>query len=245
MNWAVQFDHVTRILDGEPRVDDFSWRVPPGRIYGLLGPNGAGKSTVVNMITGLLPASSGTIRVGGFDPVAQAVKVRSLIGLVPQHNALYPDLSARENLRFHGALFMRNMRDVPARVEGILELVELTDRANDRVKIYSGGMQRRLSIGRALMHHPQILLLDEPTLGVDVQGTYRIWDYIKQLREDGITVVVTTNQMDEADYLCDDIVILDHGRLIVQGSPAELKQQAGAQSLGDVFLAHTGRTLRD
>lgn len=243
--WMVELDRVSVLLGGEPRVDGLTWRVPQGRVYGLLGPNGAGKSTVINLITGLLAASRGSIRVGGLDPVRDAAEVRGLIGLVPQSDSVYPDLSARENLRFHGALFMDSVSEIPDRIEKTLEFVELAKRADDPVRTFSGGMRRRLCIGRALMHRPRILLLDEPTLGVDVQGTYRIWDYIKALRGQGITVIVTTNIMGEADYLCDDLVILDHGRLVAQGSPAELKSRAGADSLGDVFLSHTGRGLRD
>lgn len=242
---AVEFDNVTKVLGDQPRVNGLSWQVPAGRICGLLGPNGAGKSTVINMTTGLLSATSGGVRVAGFDPVRQAVAVRRLIGLVPQADSVYPELTARENLHFHGALYMTDMKSVASRIDEILALVELSDRADDRVKTYSGGMRRRLCIGRALMHHPQILLLDEPTLGVDVQGTYRIWDYVKALSGQGITVVLTTNVMAEADYLCDDVIILDHGRRITQGSPAELKAAAGVESLGEVFLQHTGRDLRD
>ena len=242
---AVEFTDVTMVLGGEPRVDSLTWRVPPGRVYGVLGPNGAGKSTVVNLITGLLAATSGSVRVGGLDPVRDAVAVRRLIGLVPQADTVYPELSGRENLRFHGALYVESMREVPGRISEILQLVELTDRADDAVKTYSGGMRRRLCIGRALMHRPRVLLLDEPTLGVDVQGTYRIWDYVKALRDEGTTVIVTTNVMAEADYLCDDVVILDHGRRITSGSPAELTRRSGVESLGEVFVAHTGRNLRD
>lgn len=242
---AVEFHGVSKVLGGHPRIDELDWEVPRGRIHGLLGPNGAGKSTVINLITGLLAPTSGHVQVGGHDPVSDAVAVRRMIGLVPQADSIYPELTARENLAFHGALYMDEMAHVPDRIDEILALVELADRANDRVKTYSGGMRRRLCIGRALMHDPQILLLDEPTLGVDVQGTYRIWDYVRSLRDQGITIVVTTNVMAEADYLCDDVIILDHGRRITQGSPADLKASAGVDSLGEVFLQHTGRNLRD
>lgn len=245
MHATVELRNVVLAYGGTRRVDDLTLDIEAGRIFGLLGPNGAGKTTTVNLITGMLEPDAGQVRVAGLDPVRDARQVRRLIGLVTQDTALYPELSARENLRFHGALYLDDLRPLATRIDHILDLVELRDRSQEPVKNFSGGMKRRLAIGRAMLHEPKLLLLDEPTLGVDVQGSYRIWDYIGTLRDSGMTVVVTTKNMGEADYLCDELAIIDHGALVTQGTPAALKATHGAQTLGEVFLAETGRELRD
>ncbi len=208
-------------------LQDLSLELQRGEILGLLGPNGAGKTTTINIITGLLAKDAGTVKVQGYDPVTDWKTVRQMVGVVPQETALYPELSAVQNLEFQAALYVKDMRNIRAKIDGILELVELTSRCHDPVGTYSGGMKRRLAIGRALLHDPQILLLDEPTLGVDVQGTHRIWEYVKHLASTGKTILVTTNVMTEADFLCDRILILDHGKTITSGSPAALKKSLG------------------
>lgn len=208
-------------------LDHTSFSVREGEIFGLLGPNGAGKTTAINIIIGLLAGDHGTIRVQGYDPVTEWKAVRQLVGVVPQETALYPELSAVQNLEFHAALYVKDLRNIAVNIREILRLVELEERRNDPVGTYSGGMKRRLAIGKALLHDPRILLLDEPTLGVDVQGTHRIWDYIKRLASSGKTILVTTNVMSEADYLCDRILILDRGKNIALGSPRELKNTLG------------------
>jgi ABC-2 type transport system ATP-binding protein len=228
--WKIPFWRKAREALGEQEryaLHNVSFHIQQGEIFGLLGPNGAGKTTTVNIITGLLAKDSGTVRVQGHDPVADWKSVRQIIGVVPQETAVYPELSAVQNLEFHAALYVKNMRNIRAKIDEILELVELTARCHDAVGTYSGGMKRRLAIGRALLHDPQILLLDEPTLGVDVQGTHRIWEYIKCLASSGKTILVTTNVMAEADFLCDRILILDHGKTIATDSPAALKKTLG------------------
>lgn len=225
---VIVLDSVTKVLGKKPRIDGLSFDCEPGRVYGLLGPNGAGKTTLMNLITGLYRPTSGTVRVLGLDPVRDARKVRREIGLVPQETSLYPKLSALENLRFHAALYLDDQRMAERRIDEVLELVDLADRAKDAVGSYSGGMKRRLALGRAMLADPRILLLDEPTLGVDVQGTHRIWDYVRRFKGEGRTVLVSTNVMAEADALADEILLLDHGRKVRFGTPDALKAEAGS-----------------
>ena len=224
---VIVLDAVTKVLGGKPRIDNLSFSCEPGRVYCLLGPNGAGKTTLMNLVTGLYRPTSGTVRVLGMDPVKEAKKVRREIGLVPQETSLYPELSALENLRFHAALYLADQSAARRRIAEVLELVDLTKRAKDPVLAYSGGMKRRLALGRAMLADPRILLLDEPTLGVDVQGTHRIWDYVRRFRDEGRTVLVSTNVMAEAEALADEILLLDHGRKIRFGTPKELKAEVG------------------
>lgn len=225
---VIVLDNVTKVLGKKARIEGLSFACEPGRVYGLLGPNGAGKTTLMNLITGLYRPTSGTVRVLGFDPVRNARKVRREIGLVPQETSLYPELSALENLRFHAALYLDDQRAAERRIGEVLELVDLADRAKDAVGSYSGGMKRRLALGRAMLADPRILLLDEPTLGVDVQGTHRIWDYVRRFKGEGRTVLVSTNVMAEADALADEILLLDHGRKVRFGAPDALKAEAGS-----------------
>lgn len=225
---VIVLDSVTKMLGKKPRIENLSFACDSGMIYGLLGPNGAGKTTLMNLITGLYRPTSGTVQVMGMDPVRDAQKVRRMIGLVPQETSLYPELSALENLRFHASLYLDDQRAAKQRIKDVLELVDLADRAKDPVVSYSGGMKRRLALGRAMLANPRILLLDEPTLGVDVQGTHRIWDYVKRFKDEGHTVLVSTNVMAEADALADIILLLDHGKKIRFGTPEALKAEAGS-----------------
>lgn len=225
---VIVLDSVTKVLGKKPRIEDLSFECEPGKVYGLLGPNGSGKTTLMNLVTGLYRPTSGIVRVLGMDPVRDAKKVRREIGLVPQETSLYPELSALENLRFHAALYLDDQRAAERRIREVLELVDLTGRAKDPVGAYSGGMKRRLALGRAMLADPRILLLDEPTLGVDVQGTHRIWDYVRRFKGEGRTVLVSTNVMAEADALADEILLLDHGRKVRFGTPDALKAEAGS-----------------
>ena len=224
-NRALTLDKVTKVLGKVNRIDELTFSCTSGQVYGLLGPNGAGKTTLMSLITGLYRPTSGTVRLLGLDPDKDAKKVRRLIGLVPQETSLYPELSAVENLRFHAALYLKDVRHSASRISEVLELVDLTDRAKEPVGNFSGGMKRRLAIGRALLADPRILLLDEPTLGVDVQGTHRIWDYIKRFKDEGRTVLISTNVMAEADMLSDKILLLDHGKMVRFDSPSNLKAE--------------------
>jgi ABC-2 type transport system ATP-binding protein len=203
-------------------VDDVSFEIARGETYGLLGPNGAGKTTTISMVCGLLARDGGEVVVAGdrLDGDPRAAKAH--IGLVPQDVALYPDLTARENLRFFGRLQNLERRELGRRIDEVLELIGLSDRADDRVERFSGGMKRRANIGAALLHRPELLVLDEPTVGVDPQSRHAILDSIAVLGGEGLSVLYTTHYMEEAERLCDRIGIIDEGRLIAEGSTAEL-----------------------
>src|SRR5216683_192756 len=208
-------------------VDHLSLSVQQGEIFGLLGPNGSGKTTTINMISGLSIPTSGEVRVLGYDVRHNARQVRQILGSVPQETALYEELSAWENMDFHADLFGVPRKEKKERITKLLELVQLSDRKDSRVGTFSGGMKRRLALARALLHDPQLIYLDEPTLGVDVQARRVIWDYILSLRDQGKTVLITTNYLEEAQALCERIAILDHGKLIAVDTPAHLKQTYG------------------
>jgi len=208
-------------------VDGLSFDVQKGDVFGLLGPNGAGKTTTIHLLTGLLDRHAGKVEVLGFDPVQQSRQVHQQIGYVPQETNMYMDLNAEENLWHHAALYCADLTAVPDRIDMLLNTTNLWERRRDRVRTYSGGMKRRLALARALLHDPQVIFFDEPTLGVDVQGKHAIWDHVQEQRESGKTFVVSTNDMQEADALCDRLLILDHGRVVTAGSPEELKAELG------------------
>jgi ABC-2 type transport system ATP-binding protein len=212
-------------------VDGISLDIKEGEIFGLLGPNGAGKTTTLLVLTTLRKPTAGSASVNNFDVVKQPDNVRKSIGIVFQDPSSDDILTGYENLKLHGMLYgmPRELRE--QRIKEVLKLVGLTDRKNDLVKTYSGGMRRRLELARGLMHHPKVLFLDEPTLGLDQQSREQIWTYVKKLAKDeDISTVITTHYMDEADLLCDRIAIIDHGKIVALGSPAELKKVVG----GDV-----------
>lgn len=226
-------------------IDGLDFDISAGEIFGLLGPNGSGKTTTINVISGLSVPTGGSVSVLGLDPRKQSSSVRRELGVVPQETALYEELSARRNLAFHADLFGMRGSVRRRRIGQMLELAQLGDRADSRVETFSGGMKRRLAIARALLHDPSVIYLDEPTLGVDVQSRHVIWDYIRQMRQDGRTVLITTNYLEESDQLCDRIAVIDHGRLVGLDSPDGLKRRYGGASLDEVFLSLTGRGLRD
>jgi len=238
---AIDMLHLVKRFGKFTAVDDLSLTVEPGEIFGLLGPNGSGKTTTVNMISGLSTPTSGEVRVMGYGLGAHTRQVRQILGSVPQETALYEELSAWTNLDFHADLFGIPGREKKARIESMLDLVGLTDRKDSRVSTYSGGMKRRLALARALLHNPQLIYLDEPTLGVDVQSRRAIWDYILALRQQGKTVLITTNYMEEAQELCSRIAIIDHGRMVALDTPTELKQHFG----GSVVEIETIRSFED
>jgi daunorubicin resistance ABC transporter ATP-binding subunit len=224
---AIEITDLCKSFGSFHAIDHLSLSVKRGEIFGLLGPNGSGKTTTINMVSGLSMPSSGTVRVMGYDIRHHARKVRQLLGAVPQETALYEELSAWANLDFHADLFGIPRKEKRERMTRILELVQLSERKNSRVSTFSGGMKRRLALGRALLHDPRLIYLDEPTLGVDVQARRAIWDYILALHEQGKTVLITTNYLEEAQALCDRLAIIDHGKLIAVDTPAHLKQIHG------------------
>jgi ABC-type multidrug transport system ATPase subunit len=232
---AIALHNVTRRFGDMVAVDDLSFQVQSGEIFGLLGPNGAGKTTTVNLITGLLRRHGGEVHVLGFDPQLEPRQVRQRIGLVPQETNLYADLSAVDNLWHHAALYCADLSIVEERIEEFLRLMRLWERRKDRVGTFSGGMKRRLALARALLHDPDVILFDEPTLGVDVQGRHALWEHIKEQQAQGKTFIVSTNDMMEADALCDRLVIVDHGQAMALDSPEHLKSDLQR----DIVSLHT------
>lgn len=210
-------------------VDGITFEVEEGELFGLLGPNGAGKTTTIRMLTTLLLPTSGYASVAGFDVLKNRNKVRDNIGIVFQEPALDRQLTGRENLDFHERMYGMKKELRKQRIEEVLELVELTDKADELVENYSGGMQRRLEIARGLMHSPKVLFLDEPTLGLDTQTRRKIWEYIQKLsKAQNTTIVLTTHYMEEADFLCKKVGIMDRGKIVVIDTPKNLKNIIGA-----------------
>src|SRR5579872_611669 len=222
-------------------IDHLTLTVRKGEIFGLLGPNGSGKTTTINMISGLMRPTSGEVRVMGFDVRHQTRQVRRILGAVPQETALYEELTAWTNMDFHADLFGIPRGEKKERIMKLLELVQLYDRRDSRVGTFSGGMKRRLALARALLHDPQLIYLDEPTLGVDVQARRAIWDYILSLRDQGKTVLITTNYLEEAQALCERLAIIDHGKLIAVDTPEHLKQTYG----GSIIEVESARPVQD
>ena len=223
---------VREFKKGPRAVDGIDLRVEPGEIYGFLGPNGAGKSTTVLMLTTLLPPTAGTATVAGYDVVREGPKVRSTIGAALQEAALDPLLTGRDHLRLQTMLQGLPKQERKERTEELLERVGLTDAADRKVGGYSGGMKRRLDLALALVHRPRVLFLDEPTTGLDPQSRTALWEEVARLaREDGVTVFLTTQYLEEADVLADRVGIIDHGRIVAEGRPAELKAEIGRPSV--------------
>ncbi len=222
-NLRKQFGQITA-------VDDLSLEVPRGTVFGFLGPNGAGKTTTLSMAVGLLAPDSGSVELAGLGSPLNP-SVRAKIGLAPQANALYDELTATENLTFFGRLYGLSASDIRSRAKKVLDLVGLTDRRDDRIKTYSGGMKRRINLAAALMHEPELVLLDEPTAGVDPQSRNAILDIVRALRDQGRTIVYTTHYMEEAQRLCDQVAVIDHGKLLALGTVDELITKHGGTSL--------------
>ena len=227
-------------------VKDVTFSVDEGSIFAFLGPNGAGKSTTIKMLTTLSHPTSGSLRINGFDPTKEPDKARHSFGIVFQDPSLDEDLTALENLELHGALYDVPKSILKSRIDELLTLVELSDRRNDFVRDFSGGMKRRLEIARGLLHHPKIIFLDEPTLGLDPQTRNHLWSYVQKLNKDeGITVFFTTHYMEEADRIAKNIAIIDHGVIIAQGTSGELQKETGTATLEEAFLKLTGSAIRD
>ena len=227
-------------------VDSVSFSVPRGTIFGLLGPNGAGKTTTIKMLTTALRPTAGGISIDGRDPATEPELVRRAFGIVFQDPSLDDDLTAFENMEFHGILYGVPGLPRGERIERLLRFVGLWERRDSFVRQFSGGMKRRLEIARALLHEPRILFLDEPTLGLDPQTRSHIWSYVRsRSRERGLTVLFTTHYMDEADRNADALAVIDRGKVVASGTPASLKEKTGKPSLEEAFIALTGHTLRD
>lgn len=242
----VVVDELVKVYSGRVVLDRVRFSVDAGRALALLGPNGAGKSTTLAILCGLLRPDAGRATIAGLDVAHAARAAHRALGVVFQEPVLYPSLTGRENLRLSAGLFGLRRDRRARRIAEVLELVQLSDRADERVAAYSGGMKRRLDLARALLHDPSVVLLDEPTLGIDVQTRAAIWDHVRRLRDEGRAIVLCTNYMDEAEELAYCMLVLDQGMTLAEGTPAELRASVpGARSMNDVFLALTGRQLRD
>ncbi|WP_142122309.1 ABC transporter ATP-binding protein [Rarobacter faecitabidus] len=236
---------------GEKRaVDGITFEVPAGESFGLLGPNGAGKSTTMRMIGAVSTRTAGQLQILGLDPDDHGPEIRSQLGVVPQADNLDTDLRVRDNLLVYGRYFGLDRKVIAARADELLDFAQLTDRVNARVEDLSGGMKRRLTIARALINEPRILLLDEPTTGLDPQARHILWDRLFQLKERGITLILTTHYMDEAEQLCDRLIVVDEGRIMAEGSPAALIREHSSREVLEVRFgtdrnASAAEELRD
>jgi len=233
---AIETSDLTKKFDRLVAVDSLNLEIQEGELFAFLGPNGAGKTTTTSMLATILRPTSGSAKVWGYDIIKEQNLVRKSIGIVFQDPSLDDDLTGMENLKFHARLYKVPSDLMKQRSTELLDLMELTDRADDLVKTYSGGMRRRLEIARGLLHHPKVLFLDEPTLGLDPQTRRLIWKYIEKLnKSESITMLLTTHYMEEADYLCNNVAVIDKGRIVASGTPSELKDSLG----GDVITLKT------
>lgn len=242
----ISVSHLVKTFGPVTAVNDLSFSVPQGSIMAFLGPNGAGKTTTIQILTTLLNPTSGSIQLNGYDVRTQKNEIRKSFGIVFQDPSLDEELTAFENMEFHGVLYGIPKKLRRERIHELLCFTELCDRKDDLVKNFSGGMKRRLEIARGLLHHPKILFLDEPTIGLDPQTRNHIWDYIKDLnKKEGVTVFFTTHHIEEAERIAQEVIIVDHGTIVAQGSPDELKRSVNATSLEDAFIALTGKAIRE
>jgi ABC-2 type transport system ATP-binding protein len=228
-------------------LDNVSFKIQKGEIFGILGPNGAGKSTLVNILNTLIRPDEGEVVIDGINIRDDGKVIKLIMGVVPQEIALYEELSAYENMMFWGGLYDIPKQELKKNVCKTLEIVDLTSRKDDRIKTFSGGMKRRINIACSLLHNPKILVMDEPTVGVDPQNRNHIFEVIERLNKEGMTIIYTTHYMEEAERLCDNISIIDEGRIIAQGTMKELRQISETQgtNLESIYLKLTGKELRD
>ncbi len=227
-------------------VEDFTLSIQHQAIFGLLGPNGAGKTTLISMLCGLIKPTSGTFSIHGLTYQQHNTELRSLLGVVPQEYALYPTLTAHENLMYFGSMYGLKGKELRVAISSNLERLGLLKFAHQRIETFSGGMKRRVNLIAGIMHQPKVLFLDEPTVGVDVQSRNVIVDFLKELNQNGATILYTSHHLLEAQDLCTHIAIIDNGRLFTEGTPKDLiKRTVNARSLEDVFIAATGKQLRD
>ena len=231
--------------DGRVAVDGVDFEVPAGTCFGFLGPNGAGKTTTMKMIYGLATVGSGELRVLGMDVASHRREVKAQLGVVPQETNLDGEFSVLDNLLVQAAYFGIDRELAAERARRLLEFTELAARADEKIENLSGGMKRRLLVARALINEPRIVVLDEPTTGLDPQARLSVWRAMEELKEQGTTLLLTTHYMEEAARLCDRLVIMDLGRIVAEGEPRELMREHGAETLEDVFLDLTGRHLRE
>ncbi len=243
---AIEVKNLTKKFGDFTAVDDISFNVDQGEIFAFLGPNGAGKSTTIKMLTTLLTPTGGKMKVNGFDPEHEQDQARKSFGIVFQDPSLDDELTAYENIEFHGILYKVPKQLREKRIKELLDFVDLWDRKDHLVKTFSGGMKRRLEIARGLLHHPKVFFLDEPTIGLDPQTRNQMWTYIQNLnKSEKVTIFFTTHYMEEAEKVAERIAVIDHGKIVAQGTSKELEQQTKTRSLEAAFLALTGRKIRE
>jgi len=242
----IEIKNLTKKFKDFTAVDDISFNVREGEIFAFLGPNGAGKTTTIKMLTTLLRPTSGHITIAGHDAIHNQHNARKAFGIVFQDPSLDDELTAYENMELHGVLYSVDKRVLKSRILELLEFVELKDRKDNIVKSFSGGMKRRLEIARGLLHHPKILFLDEPTVGLDPQTRNHMWEYIQDLsKKEKITIFFTTHYMEEAEKVAQKIAVIDHGKIVAQGTSKDLEVQTNTKSLEEAFLKLTGHGIRD
>jgi ABC-2 type transport system ATP-binding protein len=230
----------------EPALNEVNLTIAKNEVYGLLGPNGAGKTTLISIVCGVLKPTSGKVRLAGYDVIENSKEISQLIGVVPQDIALYPTLTAHENLGFYGAMYGLKGAEKNKKINYWLDKLGLMEAADRKVSTFSGGMKRRVNLIASVLHQPKILFLDEPTVGVDVQSRNVIIDHLKSLNQEGMTIIYTSHHMEEAENFCSKIAIIDYGSILTEGSPKQLIERTeGAIHLEDVFLKLTKRKLRD
>jgi ABC-2 type transport system ATP-binding protein len=245
---AIECQYLSKSYDNKQSfvIKDFSLQVKNGEVFGLLGPNGAGKTTLISIMCGLLKPTSGELKVGGLKFENHQIEIQKKIGVVPQEYALYPTLTAFENLEFFGSLYNLKGKDLKNKIEEGLQRVNLLDYRNRPIKNFSGGMKRRINLLTGILHQPQILFLDEPTVGVDIQSKEVIMGILKELNQKGTTIIYTSHHLNEAENFCTQIAILDRGRILTQGTPRNLIENIpGATNLEDVLLELTGKQIRN
>jgi ABC-2 type transport system ATP-binding protein len=245
MEPAIIIDHLEKKYQDVTAVDDLSLQVDKGELFGLLGPNGAGKTTTISILCGLIKPTGGSATVCGYDIQKDSPKIKAQIGVCIQETAIYPFLTGAENVELFGNLYTMNKDTLKTRSAMLLDKMGLSQDAKRKAAKYSGGMKRRLSLILALIHDPQIAFLDEPTVAMDPQSRHAVWDFVKELKTQGKTIILTTHHMEEAEELCDRVGIVDHGKLIALGTPKQLIAQNGVKNLEEVFIKLTGRNMRE
>ncbi|MBE3137949.1 MAG: ATP-binding cassette domain-containing protein [Thermoplasmata archaeon] len=242
---AINIKNLTKKFEDIIAVDSINLTIKKGELFGLLGPNGAGKTTTINILCGLLKPTSGLAEVAGYSVQKDPVRVKEIIGVCPQDTAVYSFLTGRENVELFGRLHSMPKEQLKQTVDSLLEKLSLTQDAKKRLGKYSGGMKRRINLVMALVHNPEIAFLDEPTVAMDPQSRHVVWEFIKELKQQRKTVILTTHYMEEAEFLCDRVGIIDHGRIIALDSPKELMKKYHAKNLEDVFIRLTGKNIRE
>ena len=242
---SIIMDHLEKKYQDVTALDNLNLQVGKGELFGLLGPNGAGKTTTINILCGLLKPSNGTANIYGYDIQKDTAKVKEIIGVCIQETAIYPYLTGAENIELFGNLHIMDKATLKKRQKMLLSKLGLTEETKRKASKYSGVMKRRLSLILALIHDPQVIFLDEPTVAMDPQSRHAVWDFIEELKTQNKTIILTTHYMEEAQALCDRVGIIDHGKLIALGKPKDLIEKHQVKNLEEVFIKLTGRNMRE